>query len=809
MEQMEERKPTRREWTGFWCMIFQQTQNAFNDKTAQFLLVPLGAAVATSVESTAAALIALPYILFSPLAGWLSDRYSKRWVMIGSALVQILVLVWLCLAIHVQNMTMAMAGFFMLATQAAFFSPAKVGLNKELVGSRHLGFAAGIQQMTALLAMLSGQVAAGWIFDSRFSKSGHPWEAALTPMLVLTLAAMPALILAWLIPPTPAHGSEPLSGRLFFRQFANLAELWRVVPVRRASLGIAFFWGFAAFINLWSLKLAKALTHGGAGFGTLSSKYMASASLGMAAGFGAASFLLRRRVELGWVPVAGIGMAVLGLMLAFADPSHATFLVLLGSLAFVSALFLAPLNAWIQDRYPANKRGEMQAGVNLQDCMAGILVVVLIEGSVQLCGLAKVDPMTCLRGQAIGAAAACATMSFFIVRLLPADFIRVIGLTLLRFFYRIRTTGQENLPEKGGVLLLSNHVTWADAFFLTAASPRPIRFIMEQGFMGTRAIRIFCTIFDTVPISSAKPREALRAASQALAAGDVVCIFPEGQLTRTGSLQELKRGFELIARQAGAPLVPMWLGNAWGSIFSFERGRFFKKRPYRFPYRMSVGFGPPILPSEATPESVRDGMLNASRLALEAVLQTYRSPELEPVIWANAIQMSQVAALRRRATISVLSSDPEIPRLPGIAAYCRAYRTPLLKKADLSDGRIWLGGEALRSAIQAAPPQDGTRLFFDFSPQAPEPLELVGWIHCPCLALEEVVIAMSVPEPAIPYPTSRPQSGTKTGSSGILLPGFAVEHDSNRLVIKGPACPQGVSLPAGASIDAEGFVFMS
>jgi acyl-[acyl-carrier-protein]-phospholipid O-acyltransferase/long-chain-fatty-acid--[acyl-carrier-protein] ligase len=504
-------------------------------------------------------------------------------------------------------------------------------------------------------------------------------------------------------------------------------------------------------------------------------------------------------------------MALLGAALALVDPTHSVFLVLLGALAFTSALFLAPLNAWIQDHYPANKRGEMQAGVNLQDCLAGIVVVVLIEGSIRLCDLAHISPLTCLRGQALAAAVACAVISFFIVRILPADFIRVVGLTLLRIFYRIRTTGQWNMPEKGGVLLLSNHVTWADAFFLTAASPRPVRFIMEEGFMGTRAIRVFCTIFDTVPISSSKPREALRAASKALEAGDVVCIFPEGQLTRTGTLRELKRGFELIARQAGAPLVPVWLGNAWGSIFSFERGLFFKKLPHRLPYRMSVGFGPPIAPDAATPESVREGMLDSSRLALEAVLSTYQSPGLLSASWANALQISQVAALRRKSPLFALFNDPAVAELPGIEAFSRAYETPLFRKGDIAPqgSGIWIGGPELRAALVSAPAATGgERLFYDFSPQASDPLEIPGWIHCPCLAISGVIVSMSVPDPVQPYQSSKPQPGRKTGSVGLLLPGFSIRHQGTRLRLEGPSCPKGLTLPEGSSIDPEGFVFL-
>ncbi len=153
------------------------------------------------------------------------------------------------------------------------------------------------------------------------------WNAALVPLSVLAVASVPGLVIAWAIPRVPAQGGPGFSAKLAVSHFANLADLWRDLPLRRASFGVAFFWGFAAFINLWSVKIAKGLTGGGEGFGTMSSVFMAAASLGMAAGFGFASFLLRKRIELGWVPAAGIAMTLSAVTLAFIPPGGWPFLV--------------------------------------------------------------------------------------------------------------------------------------------------------------------------------------------------------------------------------------------------------------------------------------------------------------------------------------------------------------------------------------------------------------------------------------------------------------------------------------------------
>lgn len=837
-------EPTRRQWVGYWCMIVQQTQNAFNDKAAQFILIPLAAAVGfalplgVGVESAAGLMIALPFVLFAPLAGWLSDRFSKRDVMLAMAVAQVGVLAWICVGVWRGDLWMALAGFFALAMQSAFFSPAKFGINKELVGSRHLGFAAGVQQMMAMLAILIGQVVAGWWFDKRLvamdGLPDAPWLAALGPLCLLTAVALPGVALAWAVPRVPAQGSEPFRAALVFRHFRDLGELWREAGLRRGAFGIAFFWGFAAYLNLWSVKVAKEITGGEAGFGTLSSKYMAAASIGMVLGFGFASWLLRRRIELGWVPVAGAAMAVGSVALVFPDPSGWWFLAGLGGLAFAGAVFLAPLNAWMQDNYPANKRGEMQAAVNLQDCFAGILSVVVIEGLVLLAGACGLSAMAGLRGQLIVVALACAGITLLVIRLLPRDFIRLMLLGVLRSFYRIRVAHPGRVPATGGTLLLPNHVTYADAFFLSAACPRPIRFVMDEAFMAKGWIRLSAKLFGTVPIRRDQPLDAIRVVIEALRNGEVVCLFPEGQLTRTGTLCGLRRGFEVIARKAGHPLVPVWCDGAWGSVFSFERGRFFRKIPYRIPYGLVVAFGRPNKPGGVSRAVVRDAMLRAS---VEAVARRFsapgwgarlpraRVPEAAVVemrsggrfarrrVWLNGHQIGQLNALQRRETLHVLAADPVPAKLPSLVlAFPELHggRVVVHDALPAAPSGAWIGGEALRAAWAGCSGAEGVR-FFDFSHTPGSAPGCQGLAHLPCLALEGVVIAMSMPHPARPQADSEFQPGHKAGAVGLLLPGWVCRADDHGgLRAFGPAAPTGgIALPDGTRIDDEGFVFPS
>jgi 1-acyl-sn-glycerol-3-phosphate acyltransferase len=154
---------------------------------------------------------------------------------------------------------------------------------------------------------------------------------------------------------------------------------------------------------------------------------------------------------------------------------------------------------------------------------------------------------------------------------------------LLRCLYRVTAHGLRNLPS-GGFLLLPNHITWVDAIVLQVACPRPIRYIIDQEFYRKPMLYPFLRIVRCIPIDIRHPRSAIRVAAEQITAGEIVCLFPEGQLTRSGTLLRLQRGYELIARHANAPVVPAWLDQLWGSIFSFQGRKFFTKFPKRIPY---------------------------------------------------------------------------------------------------------------------------------------------------------------------------------------------------------------------------------
>jgi Acyl-CoA synthetases (AMP-forming)/AMP-acid ligases II len=182
------------------------------------------------------------------------------------------------------------------------------------------------------------------------------------------------------------------------------------------------------------------------------------------------------------------------------------------------------------------------------------------------------------------------------------------GRLLARCFYRVDALGLENLP-RGGFLLLPNHISWVDAIVLQVACPRPIRYVIDQEYYRKPILHPFLRVLGCIPITSRKSHSAIRAATEKIAEGEIVCIFPEGRLERTGTLLRLQRGYELIARHANAAVVPVWLDQLWGSIFSFQGGRFFRKFPKRIPYPVTIAFGKPLEADAADIATVREELL--------------------------------------------------------------------------------------------------------------------------------------------------------------------------------------------------------
>jgi acyl-[acyl-carrier-protein]-phospholipid O-acyltransferase / long-chain-fatty-acid--[acyl-carrier-protein] ligase len=198
---------------------------------------------------------------------------------------------------------------------------------------------------------------------------------------------------------------------------------------------------------------------------------------------------------------------------------------------------------------------------------------------------------------------------------------RFFGNLIATLFYRVRTFGLENLPE-AGFLLVPNHMTYVDAVVLQLACPRPIRFIVHESIYQIKWLTPIFKLVEAIPISNVRAKEALRHSVDRIKKGEIVCIFPEGELSRTGTLLKLRKGFELIARLADCDVVPVWLDGLWGSIFSFEGGKYFLKIPKRIPQVATIAFGTPIPAGSAEIGITREKLLELGEFCYQ------RRPEL-------------------------------------------------------------------------------------------------------------------------------------------------------------------------------------
>jgi len=294
-------------------------------------------------------------------------------------------------------------------------------------------------------------------------------------------------------------------------------------------------------------------------------------------------------------------MTVFGMLLAAPGLSFAQVLALLVALGFSAGFFAVPVNALIQHRPDPKEKGGVIAAANL-------LSFVGIGGAA---GMYYVfQHILHLGPPAIFLSASVVTIAatLYVLYLLPDALLRLLLWLVTHTLYRIHLEGRENIPAKGGALLVPNHVSLVDAVLLIASIDRPIRFLMFKDNYELPLVKPFAKIMGVIPISSQlRPREmihALRIATQALRDGELVGIFPEGQMTRIGQMLPFRRGMERILKGVEVPIIPVYLGGVWGSIFSFAGGRFLWKWPRRIPYPVTLLYGRP-LPPTTSPLEVR------------------------------------------------------------------------------------------------------------------------------------------------------------------------------------------------------------
>jgi acyl-[acyl-carrier-protein]-phospholipid O-acyltransferase/long-chain-fatty-acid--[acyl-carrier-protein] ligase len=276
---------------------------------------------------------------------------------------------------------------------------------------------------------------------------------------------------------------------------------------------------------------------------------------------------------------------------------YATSGVFLLAMGITAGMYDIPLQAFLQDRSPVESRGSIMAAYNFLT-FAGMLaasgVYWILSG-----------PMN-LSSRAIFLVGGILTVpvTILIVRHLPFHTARLAVQMLMKSLYRVQVEGLENIPADRGALVVANHISWVDGVLLGLACPRHPRMVAFAQYFDNRWLGWFGRLGRIIPIGTTRKSmvESIRQSREALQNGEIVCIFPEGGISRSGELQEFRPGFLSILKDTDAPLVPVYLDGLWGSIFSHEGGKFFWKWPKHWRYPVSIRFGRPIIGPESVEE---------------------------------------------------------------------------------------------------------------------------------------------------------------------------------------------------------------
>ncbi len=595
---------------GFWALIFTQFQGAYSDNILRNLLLSMivGMGLARNERESFVSMVTLvfsiPFVLFSMPGGWLADRFSKRQITIWTKGMEIASMVVATAGLAVHSLPISILALTLVATQAALFGPSKYGLLPELLPAKRLSWGNGVIELGTFLAIIIGTVT-GATMAERFH--GHEVYAG----YALLFLACVGLFTSFGINHVPAAAPTKK-----FR--ANIAgDLWQQIKSMRrdpqlflAVAGNTYFWFLGSLLFSTIVVYGPDVLH----IGQTRTGYLnATLAVGIGIGSMVAGLVSGNKIEYGLIPLGSIGMTVTGLLLGVTPHGLLGSALLLGALGFWSGFYAVPVNALIQHRPREEDKGGIIAAANLLS-----FIGIALSAGVYYVFTAYIhlDP----RGVIVAASFITAAGTVYVLILLPEWFGRLILFFVTHTIYRVKVVGRDNFPDKTGALLVCNHMSFVDAALLIASTDRPIRFLMYKGIYEHKFVKPFAKMMKAIPISSEqRPRDMIRSlhtASEALRQDEVVCIFAEGQITRTGQLLPFRRGLERIMKGVDVPIIPVNLDGVWGSIFSFERGRFLWKMPRRIPYPVTVSFGTPM-PSQSTAIQVRSAVQELHAEAFE------------------------------------------------------------------------------------------------------------------------------------------------------------------------------------------------
>lgn len=572
----------------FRALTISQFLGALNDNAfKQFVLLAAalggfadwsgGAWAQAHGQALGQALFALPFLVFAPLAGLLADRVSKRRVIVGANLLEVVVMVVAGLALTTRSTALLFASVALMGTQSAFFGPSKYGAIPELVPPHRIARANGLIQTSTFLAILAGLILGGLGADAWLAERFDP------RLGFVAIALAGALVSLRIRALKPAGDATPGS----WNPVSSVRAGWTLVRADR-PLGLAI--GAGGLFWLVGSALVLVLNAWGAAHG-LGGADIASHLAALALGIAAGSFLAGRacgdRIELGLVPFGLYTMAAALAFVALGPPATPRAWGGLAVAGIAAGLYSVPLRALIQARSPRERRGSVLGLSEFAD-FTGIFAASFLFAGLELAGA---TPAAMLVALAMGLVAFAALA----LRAIGDASVRFVLRVFLHLACRLRVRGAERVPASGGALLVANHVSYVDAFLVAVAARRRVRFLMHRSFFDLPILGRWAHALGVLPVASgdgsSTTGQTLRVAAEAAAAGELVCIFAEGSITRSGSLLGFRRGLETIARRAGVPIVPVAIHGPGLRAFGLrpEPGR---QRGLRLDVR--IAFGDPL-----------------------------------------------------------------------------------------------------------------------------------------------------------------------------------------------------------------------
>lgn len=559
------------------------------------------------------ALFILPFLLFSATSGQLADKFDKTRVIRFVKTLEIAIMGLAGFGFWTAHVPLLLACVFLMGLHSTLFGPVKFSYLPQHLGERELTGGNGMVEMGTFVAILLGQVAGGLLVAMpdvgrhyvAFACLGVALLGRATAQLVpASPPTDPALVINW----------NPVS-----ETWRNLKLAHGNLVVFRSLLGISWMWFFGAVFLSMFPAFAKEMLGGDE---QVASLLLVVFSVGIGVGSLLCEVLSRRHVEIGLVPFGAIGMSVFAIDLYFAtrghapgsgvaglaeflrQPGHWRVMADLALLALFAGLYSVPMYALIQLRSPASHRARIIAANNILNALF-MIVSAVMAGALLKAGLTipQIFLVTGLLNAVVVA---------YIFLLVPEYLLRFIALIATRLVYRFRVRGDEHIPTAGAAVLVCNHVSFVDPILLMAASPRPIRFIMDHRIFATPVLGWLFRLAKAIPVAPQKDdpatyERAFAEARKVLDEGDLLCIFPEGAITRDGTLQPFKGGVMKILETHPVPVVPLALHDLWGSFFSRASGAAMTQ-PFRRGLWSRVGLsaGAPLAAVEVTPERLRD-----------------------------------------------------------------------------------------------------------------------------------------------------------------------------------------------------------